>query len=304
MMILTHRVTAAEDNSTLKNVLKRSLYMSTAILKGMKQTDNVLVNGTPCRFIDRVRLGDVISVRLQSGDEETTLTPQDIPVNILYEDEALIVLNKPADMVIHPCAGHPDGTLGNALAGYYNGKGQKIKIRPLGRLDRNTTGLVLFAKNQYSQDFLIRQMRERIYEKKYLGIVHGSMPEPEGEISLPIMRREGSIIERITHMDGEESLTLYRTLQKCKDYSLVEFRIITGRTHQIRVHCKAVGNPLLGDTLYGNIPTALIQRQALHSHTVTFIHPFSRNRITLEAPLPEDMKRVIMLLGWTGYIDA
>lgn len=292
-MQLKHIVTESEDNTALKSILKRKLHLSTALLKRMKQTDNVLVNGLYHRFIDRVSKGDIITVQLKFGDEETTLSPQNIPVDIIYEDEAVIALNKPMSMVIHPCAGHPDGTLGNALMGYYYKTHQKIKIRPLGRLDRDTTGLVLFAKNQYVQDFLIRQMNEQEYDKKYLGIVHGWLPCPEGEIALSIARKEGSIIERTIHPEGAVSLTKYKVIRKFKDFTLAEFQIMTGRTHQIRVHCKAIGHPLLGDTLYGNIPTARINRQALHSHTVTFTHPVSGARVTLKAPLPQDMRQVL-----------
>lgn len=300
-MQLKHIVTAAEDNVPLRNILRRSLCLSNTLLKKMKPTQRVLVNGQPYRFIDRVHHGDVISVWLQFADEESTIPPQDIPLDILYEDDTVIALNKPQNMVIHPCAGHPDGTLGNALMGYYCRTGQKVKLRPMGRLDKDTTGIVLFAKNQYVQDFLTRQMKEHRYEKKYLGIVHGSFDPPKGEISLPIARKEGSIIERITHPDGAESLTLYSTIKEYEAYSLVQFRIITGRTHQIRVHCAAVGKPLLGDTLYGNIPTFLISRQALHSYMISFIHPISGERITLKAPIPEDMQKVLSGLG-TGVI--
>jgi 23S rRNA pseudouridine1911/1915/1917 synthase len=292
-MQIKHIITAAEDNVPLKNILRRTLCLSNALLKKMKMTQNVLVNGRPHRFVDRVHHGDVISVQVQFNDEESTILPQDIQLDILYEDDAIIALNKPPDMVIHPCAGHPDGTLGNALMGYFNRTGQKVKLRPMGRLDKNTTGLVLFAKNQYVQDFFIRQMKERLYAKKYLGIVHGAFFPPDGEISLPIARKEGSIIERITDPGGVESLTLYNTIRQYEAYSLVQFQIITGRTHQIRVHCAAVGKPLLGDTLYGNIPTSLISRQALHSHMASFIHPVLGERITLKAPVPEDMQKVL-----------
>jgi 23S rRNA pseudouridine1911/1915/1917 synthase len=301
-MNLKHIVTAAEDNAMLKNILKRSMHLSNALLKKMKPTQSVLVNGKEYRFIERVHTGDTISIQLKFDAEESTITPQDIPLDILYEDDTIIALNKPADMVIHPCAGHPDGTLGNALMGYFRLTRQKIKLRPLGRLDRDTTGLVLFAKNQFVQDFLIRQMKEHRYEKKYLGIVHGAFTPPEGRISLPIARKEGSIIERVTDPAGAESITLYNTIRGYGSFSLARFQILTGRTHQIRVHCAAVGNPLLGDTLYGKIPTTLISRQALHSHSVSFIHPASGEAITLEAPVPEDMQRVLSLLG--QFADA
>lgn len=295
-MILKHTVSPEEDNVQLRNILRRKLCLSNTLLKGMKQTQNILVNGKQIRFIDRVHQGDVVSVRLNFEGEDSAIVPEDIPLDILYEDDSVIALNKPADMVIHPCSGHPDKTLGNALMGYYRRTDQRIKLRPMGRLDTNTTGIVLFAKNPYVQDFLIHQMKDRRYEKNYLGIVHGSFNPPEGEISLPIARREGSIIERVTDPSGAESLTLYETIRMNQGFSLVRFRIITGRTHQIRVHCAAVGHPLLGDTLYGKIPTERIERQALHAHRVTFLHPESGQKLTLTAPVPEDMKMVIAAL--------
>lgn len=295
-MILKHTVSPEEDNVQLRNILRRKLCLSNTLLKGMKQTQNILVNGKQIRFIDRVHQGDVVSVRLNFEGEDSAIVPEDIPLDILYEDDSVIALNKPADMVIHPCSGHPDKTLGNALMGYYRRTDQRIKLRPMGRLDTNTTGIVLFAKNPYVQDFLIHQMKDRRYEKNYLGIVHGGFNPPEGEISLPIARREGSIIERVTDPSGAESLTLYETIRMNQGFSLVRFRIITGRTHQIRVHCAAVGHPLLGDTLYGKIPTERIERQALHAHRVTFLHPESGQKLTLTAPVPEDMKMVIAAL--------
>lgn len=295
-MILKHTVSPEEDNVQLRNILRRKLCLSNTLLKGMKQTQNILVNGKQIRFIDRVHQGDVVSVRLNFEGEDSAIVPEDIPLDILYEDDSVIALNKPAGMVIHPCSGHPDKTLGNALMGYYRRTDQRIKLRPMGRLDTNTTGIVLFAKNPYVQDFLIHQMKDRRYEKNYLGIVHGGFNPPEGEISLPIARREGSIIERVTDPSGAESLTLYETIRMNQGFSLVRFRIITGRTHQIRVHCAAVGHPLLGDTLYGKIPTERIERQALHAHRVTFLHPESGQKLTLTAPVPKDMKMVIAAL--------
>ncbi len=296
-MILKHIVSPAEDNTQLRNILRRTLCLSNTLLKGMKHTQNILVNEKQIRFIDRVHQGDVVSVRLEFDAEDSTIAAEDIPVDILYEDDSVIALNKPAGMVIHPCSGHPDKTLGNALMGHFQRTNQRIKLRPMGRLDTNTTGIVLFAKNPYVQDFLIHRMKDRSYQKNYLGIVHGVFDPPEGEISLPIARREGSIIERVTDPEGAESLTLYKTAAENQGYSLARFQIVTGRTHQIRVHCAAVGHPLLGDTLYGKIPTGLIDRQALHSHTVSFIHPASGQEITLTAPIPEDMKRVMAALG-------
>lgn len=292
-MILKHIVSSTEDNTQLRNILRRTLCLSNTLLKGMKHTQNILVNGEQIRFIDKVHQGDVVSVQLTFENEDSTIPPEDIPVDILYEDDSVIALNKPAGMVIHPCSGHPDKTLGNALMGYFRRTNQRIRLRPMGRLDTNTTGIVLFAKNPYVQDFLIQRMKDHSYQKNYLGIVHGFFDPPEGEISLPIARREGSIIERVTDPDGAESLTLYETLQKNQGYSLTRFRIVTGRTHQIRVHCAAVGHSLLGDTLYGKIPTNLIDRQALHSQMVNFIHPATGQTITLTAPIPEDMKKVM-----------
>jgi len=296
-MIIEHTVCASEDNTQLRSILRRTLCLSNTLLKGMKNTQNILVNGKPIRFIDRVHKGDIVSVRLGFGDEDSTIPPEDIPIDILYEDDSVIALNKPANMVIHPCSGHPDKTLGNGLMGYFRSTNQRIKLRPLGRLDTNTTGIVLFAKNPYVQDFLIRQMRERGYEKHYLGIVHGVLTPSAGEISLPIARKEGSIIERVIDDAGAQSLTLYQTIQENQEASVVRFQIVTGRTHQIRVHCMAVGHPLLGDTLYGKIPTGLIDRQALHSHTVTFTHPESGQRTTIKAPVPEDMQRALSALN-------
>ncbi|MBR3325569.1 MAG: RluA family pseudouridine synthase [Clostridia bacterium] len=239
-------------------------------------------------------------------------------LNIIYEDEAFLVINKPAFMPIHPTAYHLNDTLANGVRYYFDSIDLRKKIRPVNRLDRNTSGLVLFAKNEYIQEHLIRQMCDGSFIKKYLGIVNGSLSDLldndyvsnlclesksivsctnssgiiEGYISAPISRKDGSIIERIVESNGIPSITSFKLIKDLSNYSLVEFFLKTGRTHQIRVHMSFIAHPLLGDSLYGT-SSSLINRQALHSYYLSFMHPITASIIEFKSSIPEDMKKVI-----------
>ena len=177
---------------------------------------------------------------------------------------------------------------------YFDTIGLKKKIRAINRIDLNTSGLILFAKNEYIQECLIRQMRFSSFEKIYLAVVLGTFKKKKGTIHMPIARKENSIIERCISKDGQEAITHYEVLQEFKKYSLVKCILETGRTHQIRVHMAYIGHPLLGDSLYGTDNTSLINRQALHSYKMSFIHPISNKKISLEAKPPKDIENLII----------
>lgn len=223
-------------------------------------------------------------------EEQDYISAENIPLDVLYEDEYLLAVNKPADMVVHPSSYHLNGTLANGVKYYLN---NNKKIRPINRLDRDTSGIVLFAKNEYIQECM---KQENTMQKEYLTILTGLLDEKFGTINAPIARKPDSIMERIIDESGQDAITHYKVLEECTStkppLSLVQVKLETGRTHQIRVHFAYKGNSILGDTLYG-LETNLINRQALHAWRLSFIHPISKEQITIEAPLPEDIKKVL-----------
>ena len=214
-------------------------------------------------------MGDTVSVLIDFEEDNSNIVASNIPLNIIYEDDYLLVLNKPANIAIHPSILHFYNSLSNGVKFYFDKLGLKKKIRIVNRLDRNTSGIVIFAKNEYIQECLIRQMNSHIFKKYYI-----------------------AIIERTVTSDGDSAITHYDVVKEFNNLSLVHIVLETGRTHQIRVHFSHIGHPILGDTLYGS-PSKLINRQALHSYKLTFIHPVTKKVVSLEAPLPNDIKNII-----------
>jgi len=291
-MRLDYLITEEFNGLKVYNILRGPMKVSGTMIKRLKKSGGILLNDAPVRTIDGVKSGDILTVIIDNN-EGATIIPENNPISVLYEDESFIAVDKPANMAVHPSAGHQTGTLAQAVLWYLIEQGLQTKIRPINRLDRDTSGITLFAKNAYIQDQLARQMKDNRVYKAYLGIVHGVFSPEKGTIRLPIARKEGSIMERVIDSSGYDSITHYETIKVHKDLSLVKFVLETGRTHQIRVHSKAMGHPLLGDGLYSDIVTNLIGRQALHSHQLSFDHPITGKRIELVSPLPEDMKRVL-----------
>lgn len=291
-MKLDYLVTEEFNGQRVYNILRGPMKVSGSMIKRLKRSNGIFLNNEPVRTIDNVTTGDTVTVIIDNN-EETAITPENNPVSVIYEDDSFIAVDKPANMPVHPSAGHQTGTLAQAVLWHYIQQGLHTKVRPINRLDRDTSGVTLFAKNAYIQDQITRQMRDNRVFKAYLGIVHGVFNPKHGTIRLPIARKEGSVMERIIDSSGYDSITHYETIKIHNEFSLVKFVLETGRTHQIRVHSKAMGHPLLGDWLYSDIQTNLIGRQALHSHHLSFDHPITGERIELFAPLPEDMEKVL-----------
>ena len=295
-MKIDFNVTEQYANKKVLSILKNEMKLSSRLIKKLKASNGLLLNGKPIRTVDLVQKGDLVSVVIDFN-EEVYMQPEPSELSIIFEDDCLLAVNKEPGMPVHPTAGHPTGTLAHQVLSHFIGQGLSIKVRPINRLDRDTSGIVLFAKNSYVQDNIIKQMKENRVFKSYLGIVHGVFNPLEGIIDLPIARKSKSIIERVIDPAGAPSITRYKTIEHHNDLSLVQFILETGRTHQIRVHAKAMGHPLLGDWLYSDIKTNRIGRQALHSHALAFNHPLSEKRIELSAPIPADMQNVLSNLG-------
>ena len=278
--------------SNIKEILKMEFHISDRLLRKLKQNSKIFLNNSPVSVnYNNLHIGDIISVDLNFDEEYNNIVPTDIPLNILYEDNYLLVVNKPYHTPVHPSCNHFADSLSNAVKHYYDIIGLRRKIRIVNRLDKDTSGIVIFAKNEYIQESLIKQMQTHIFKKEYLAILDGILNSNNGIISAPIARKENSIIERCVNFDtGDIAITHYDLIKTIDEScSLVHFVLETGRTHQIRVHSKYIGHPILGDTLYGQA-SELFNRQALHAYKVSFIHPITKEEIQIEAELPEDMR--------------
>lgn len=278
--------------SNVKEVLKAEFSMSDRLLLKLKKLDRIYLNGNVTSVNHSVSENDLIECYLDYEEDNSNIVPTKMPLNIIYEDEAYIVVNKPAGIPVHPSMDHYTDSLSNGIAFYFNQIGLKKKIRPVNRLDKDTSGIVIFAKNEYIQECLVRQMKSKEFIKKYIAVVNGSLDNLEGTISAPIARKEGSIIERCVSETGDIAITHYKVLKREPDFDIVECILETGRTHQIRVHFAYLGHSLLGDTLYGT-SSNLINRQALHAYEVEFIHPLSKQKVKYIANIPEDLNKLM-----------
>ena len=248
------------------------------------------INGQPATASSFVTANDQVDIGYQPGSE---IIPANIPLSIIYEDSYMLIVNKPAGLLTHPARDNLTCSLANAVIHYYRQSEQDFGFHPVFRLDRNTSGLVLLAKMPYIQHLLCRQPGS--VKKEYLALVAGC-PSPEGFIDAPIARHPDSIIERRVDSGGQPAQTRYKVLRDYGQASLVQIELLTGRTHQIRVHFSHIGHPLLGDDLYGG-STALLSRQALHAFRLCFRHPVSGLALELSAPLPPDMEQVMSSLA-------
>ncbi len=288
-------VDAGRSGKSVYDVLRRELGISNRLLTRLKQDERgILVDGERVTVRYRLSLGQRIFLNVDDGISAEHILPSALPLEFLMSDADLWALNKPPQMPTHPSHGHYDDTLANAMAYYCSERGIPFVFRPVNRLDRNTSGVVLVARNQLSAARLSAAMCAGEIRKRYLAVLDGLLPTDEGEISVPIRRTAESIITREVCAEGEgdAALTRYRVLARGKGKTLVEASPVTGRTHQLRVHFAHLGTPIHGDELYGSAADDLA-RQALHAAVLEFPHPADGRPIRLDAPLPEDLNRCI-----------
>lgn len=276
----------------VKEVLKAEFSMSDRLLLKLKKLDKIYLNGKVTSVNHPIVENDLIECHLNYDEDNSNIVPTKIPVNIIYEDEAYLVVNKPAGIPVHPSMDHYTDSLANGVIFYFNQIGLKKKIRPVNRLDKDTSGIVIFAKNEYIQECLIKQMKNKQFIKKYIAIVNGNLDNLEGIINAPIARKENSIIERCVSETGDTAITHYKVLKRNDNFDVIECILETGRTHQIRVHFAYLGHSLLSDTLYG-VSSPLINRQALHAYEVEFIHPIIKQKVKYIADIPDDFKNIL-----------
>lgn len=269
------------NNIPLLDFLKAEGY-SHQVITHLKRTMNgILLNGSWAHVWDRLQTGDYLTIQLIENTSSENIVPADLPLSIVYEDEDILVINKPAGMPIHPSQGNYDNTLANALAFHYKAQNEPFTYRCINRLDKDTTGLLIVAKHMYSASLLYDMSAKREISRTYLAIATGEVPE-EGTITAPIARAEGSTIERcVDEENGEYACTHFKRVSYKDGYSLVSLKLETGRTHQIRVHMKSIGHPLPGDFLY-NPDYSRIQRQALHSFKLAFRHPITGEQLAFQ----------------------
>lgn len=282
-----------EDTASLKHILTQDMSISMRLLYSLKKNELVKVNSLSLKNHDIVKKGDVIEVRLQ--DEANDYVAQPMDIKALYEDDDLYVIEKPPFMVVHPTKGHQSDTLANGLIYFFEKNNIRSKIRFVNRLDRDTSGILIVAKNSYCHSVLTKDDAMHSMKKTYIAIVDGHLSNEEGTIDLPIGRSEEGI-QRIVDDEGQRAVTHYKVISRLSKASLVEVSLETGRTHQIRVHFSHIGHPLLGDELYGG-DMKEIKRQALHCSELEFLSPRKKQMVTVKSELPQDMRELIEKLS-------
>lgn len=295
-------ITENEDGERIDKCLATLIdFLSRSYIQRLIKDEAVRVNGSPVKGSYRVKQEDQLEFELPEA-VEPDIEPEDIPLDILYEDKDVIVVNKPKGMVVHPAAGHYSGTLVNALM-FHCGKelsGINGCMRPgiVHRIDMDTTGSVIACKNDMAHNCIAEQLKEHSLTRRYVAICHGVLREDEGTIDRPIgrhptERKKMAVNER----NGKRAVTHYKVLQRFRDYTFIECRLETGRTHQIRVHMASIGHPLLGDEVYSNRKSPYkLQGQTLHAKILGFRHPSTGEYIETEAPLPEYFEHLLKVL--------
>ncbi len=277
----------------IDDLLRGDLRCSSAVIRTAKgYPDGILLNGAHATTAQIARSGQVLSI-LVADREQGDLVPASGFVDIVYEDEDILVINKAAGVAVHPGPGHHDDTLGNFLTGYYRKRGVPFVYRPAHRLDRNTSGVMVVARHAHVQELLKTQLHSGDFRRTYLAVCQGELVQTQGMIDQPIGRVDGSVLMRQVRPDGAQAVTRYKVMETKRGRSLVQLELETGRTHQIRVHMAWLGHPVVGDFLYGVEDKTLIGRTALHSWKLELRQPLTGKWLELTAPMPEDMLKIL-----------
>lgn len=287
----TYKVTKEHAGLPVENYLKQILHYSGRKIQKLTRKKGILLNGKSVFLQKKINPGDTLRV-LNLEDASYGVQPEPGPIEILYEDDYLMVLNKPPFQLVHPTGQTTGGTLANFLAYHLEQRGVVTTIRPVHRLDRDTSGCIIFAKDAHSQTILEQQLKEGVLKRTYQALVTGTVQPPSGTIDAPIGPHPRLPNRRAVQEKGDQAITHYRTIDSFANASLLELSLETGRTHQIRVHLAHLGHPVVGDKMYGT-RSPLIPRQALHAHSVTFKHVKDHQEVTIQAPKPEDLIRLL-----------
>ena len=292
--ILEYNISRDYEGIKLSSYLEMMAYPSSILKDLRKDTSLCKINKKDSYLNSIIHTGEHIEIFIKETVANESLVPVQLDFDIVYEDEDILLVNKPANMPIHQSINNYENSLANALAYYYRNETSPFIFRCINRLDKDTSGLTLIAKNPLSAAILSKAMKERQIKRTYTAIVEGIFNDKEGRIEAPIARKKESCIERCVDFEnGQRAITNYKVIKELENSrSLVEFSLETGRTHQIRVHMKYLGHPLLGDILY-NPDDKTMERQALHAGKLTFLHPIKLKEITFKADYPDDMKNLI-----------
>lgn len=295
--ILEYIVNNAENNKTVEQILKRQFGFSAKLMINLKLNGRLRINGKICRSVDTVVCGDIITADVSENSISKGIVPTNMPIDVLYEDDYIIVINKPNGLPVHPSLGNYDRTLANGIMYYWSQKGEYHNYHIVNRLDKDTSGLCVIAKNRFAHGVLSEQIKTKVFRRTYTAIVHGNIAVKTGSIEIPIRRDNVSIIKRVAASDGKYAKTNYKTIANTNDgkYTVLEIELETGRTHQIRVHFSHIRHPLVGDWLYGNgdEERQIIKRHALHADKISFIHPATKKEMFFKSILPDDMMKLI-----------
>ncbi len=289
-MDLKFKIDKKFNNTKLSDYLKTEAGLSTRIIRKSLKEQRVLVNGDVKRARYNLLENDEIVIKMNT-EETQDISAENIPIDVVYEDEDILVVNKPPFMVVHPTRSHQTGTLSNAVTYYFRSRGENTIIRLVNRLDRDTSGLVIIAKSQYAHMAMAKKMQNNEIEKSYIAVVKGELIG-EDTINKPIGRPSQDSLKRCVMEDGQSAITHYKSLLHSKDMSKVEVKLETGRCHQIRVHMESLNHPIIGDTLYGS-ESELIQRQALHAYKLKFNTIRDNTPLEIIAKLPSDLENLI-----------
>jgi len=297
----SYQIGAGEEERLDKSLSNAIPDLSRSYIQKCIREGQALVNGIPCKANYRLRVDDEVSFQIPEA-VEPSVEAENIPLSVLYEDEDVLVVDKPKGMVVHPAPGHYSGTLVNAVLYHCKGHLSGINgvLRPgiVHRIDRDTTGSLIVCKNDLSHREIAGQLGAHSLNRSYRAIVHGMIKEEEGTVCAPIGRDEKDRKRMaVNEKNGKEAVTHYRVLQRFRDFTYIECRLETGRTHQIRVHMTSIGHPLLGDEIYGPRKTAFrLEGQTLHAYCLGFIHPVNREYIEVKAPLPAYFSHLLTVL--------
>ena len=302
---LTYTVKVDVKEVKLRDYLKYTENLSSRFLKSSGISGKISVNGKVAKLNHRISTSDKIEIGMKKNEHQN-IEPEKMDLDVIYDDIDLIVINKEPGIVVHPTKGYPFGTLANGVSYYFKERDEKCIVRLVSRLDMDTSGLIIIAKNQFSHMALARDMQSihkqaddmegKTFEKSYMLIVHGNMKNKSGTIDLPIGKPDPESINREVFEGGQRSITHYEVIDSYKNGDLVKATLETGRTHQIRIHFSHLGHPIYGDSLYGASEESYIDRQALHAYKLIIPHPRTGEELILKSELPEDMKKLIIKL--------
>lgn len=288
--ILTYTATENDSNKTVEVICKREFGISSGLMTFLKFNARLKINGEVCRSVDTLLAYDVLTVDVSENEAAPNIICTRLDLDIVYEDDYIIIINKPRNLCVHPSMKNFDNTLANGVMYYLREKGENYNFHAVNRIDKDTSGLCVIAKNRFAHGVLSEQIKSKKFNRRYMAIIEGIPQNISGVIDKPIRREAESIIKRTVAPDGQKAITHYSVLKTDGKHSLVDINLETGRTHQIRVHFSDMGHPLVGDWLYGNEDKERYMGHLLHAYYAKFYHPATKELMEFSVPLPEDMK--------------